>query len=101
MALYDMAIEAAVRAHRKFKIDERTFLNSRERCALPSFLGEISGERVIAEIDRSEADTAHGHAVTLLEFGQKLRAGNCQPALFALLLDRSDLADFFDDSSEH
>jgi hypothetical protein len=56
---------------------------------------------VIAEIDRSEADTAHGHAVTLLEFGQKLRAGNCQPALFALLLDRSDLADFFDDSSEH
>jgi hypothetical protein len=96
-----MAVEAAVGAHGKFQIDERAFVDPREGRSFPGFLREIGRERVIAKVDSGQADAADRHAVALFEFRLKLGARNSQPAFFALLLDSGDLADLFDNSSEH
>ena len=61
----------------------------------------MCSEGLVAEIDRCQADAAHRHAVSFLQFGEESGAGDSEPALFALLLDRNNLADFFDDASEH
>jgi hypothetical protein len=96
-----MAIEAAILAHWQFEIHQSPGLQTRERCSRPRLLREIGGKRIIRDVNRRQANAAHGYAVTLLQFPCQLRASDRKPTLHTRYFDRLDLPNVFDDSSEH
>ena len=67
VALNDVPAEASVGAHGQFQIHQRTFLDARERGALPGFLRQVGGERLWRDLDRSQADAADGDTVARLK----------------------------------
>ncbi len=101
VALNNVSIEASVRAHWKFKIDECSGFQPGKGSAKPCFLREIGGEGILCDLNHGEANAADGDAVALLELERDFRSGDGQPAPGPIYPDRGDPADFFDDASEH
>ena len=67
---------------------------------------QVSGARSAAkevgsDVERGKADAADGAAIAGLQLLRRVLGLNDDAAVFALLLDAGDAADFFDDSSEH
>ena len=101
VALHDVAAEAAVGFHGKFKIHQRAFVNAREGSAHPGLGREIGAERSRLDVERGEADSADRYAVAGFEFFRSMLGGDGDAAVFAALLDADDASDFFHDAGKH
>src|SRR5207244_4705693 len=93
--------EAAIGAHRKFKIDQRAGLDSRKRCALPGFFGKVRNKGFGRDLDSRETDAADGDGVALLQFLRYLSRCHAEAALAASVGNALDFPNLFNDACEH
>src|SRR5262250_3083035 len=101
MALNDMPAEPAVGPHGPFEVDDGSFPQSFETCAVERFAGHFSRERVIRDGSRRKANTVDCYAGADPEIVKYSLAGHINRSEIASVFDSYDLTDFFNDPCEH